>query len=42
MTRAQAEGIVAQILWPVNAAAGSSQAAVLKHTFGQFVEKVYS
>ena len=41
MSRAQAEGILSEILQPINAAAGSKQGAVLKHTFGQFVEKVY-
>lgn len=41
MSRAQAEGILSEILQPINAAAGCKQGAVLKHTFGQFVEKVY-
>ena len=41
MTRAQAEGILSEILQPINAAAGCKQVPVLKHTFGQFVEKVY-
>ncbi len=41
MSRAQAEGILAEILRPLNATAGSKQAPALKHTFGQFVEKVY-
>ncbi len=41
MTRAEAEGILSEILQPINAAAGSKQVPVLKHTFGQFVEKVY-
>ncbi|MGH9628910.1 MAG: hypothetical protein ACRD7E_11345, partial [Bryobacteraceae bacterium] len=41
MSRAQAEGILAEILQPINMAAGSKQVPVLKHTFGQFVEKVY-
>ena len=41
MSRAQAEGILSEILQPINAAAGCKQGAVLKHTFGQFVDKVY-
>ena len=41
MTRAQAEGILSEILQPINAAAGSKSVHCANHTFGQFVESVY-
>ena len=42
MTRGQADAILAGILGPINESAGMKQSPFVNHTFGQFVEQVYT